>query len=374
MLPDDSTGKRKGQDAHTRSWLLTFSFLIGMCIGIMVAARLYISIHKPSFPITTLSSSSSVQTLSPITSTSNEGFKIQGSNLQCHDQDLLDILQKVAPDFEVLVAISNYNLVKWGGMLNVFIETIQRVGIKNYIIVAIDKELYEFLLKKGVNVWYKDVTISESQKDTGSNHAVSALKFGILKYFLQCGYSVLLSDVDVAVIQNPFYFLYRDRDVEGMTDGFDDRTAYGFIDGFDDPTMGWARFAQAVKHFNLNSGLFYLRANERTVELMQRLETRLSKEKYWDQTAFNEEIFFLSHGEYRSPDVSVRVMDYTRFMNSKVLFKDVRHRAKQPPMPAMVHINYHPDKLERMKAVIEFYLDNNVHALERFPGGSEPGS
>eukprot|EP01024_Parvocaulis_polyphysoides_P033273 TRINITY_DN29635_c0_g2_i4.p3 TRINITY_DN29635_c0_g2~~TRINITY_DN29635_c0_g2_i4.p3 ORF type:complete len:112 (-),score=13.97 TRINITY_DN29635_c0_g2_i4:192-527(-) len=84
------------------------------------------------------------------------------------------------PDFEVLVAISNYNLVKWGGMLNVFIETIQRVGIKNYIIVAIDKELYEFLLKKGVNVWYKDVTISESQKDTGSNHAVSALKFGIL--------------------------------------------------------------------------------------------------------------------------------------------------------------------------------------------------
>jgi hypothetical protein len=51
------------------------------------------------------------------------------------------------------------------------------------------------------------------------------------------------------------------------------------------------------------SGLFYLRANERTVELLTRLETRLSKTKYWDQTAFNEEVFFLSHGAYKSPQV-----------------------------------------------------------------------
>lgn len=27
--------------------------------------------------------------------------------------------------------------------------------------------------------------------------------------------------------QNPFDFLYRDSDVEGMTDGFEERTAYG---------------------------------------------------------------------------------------------------------------------------------------------------
>jgi hypothetical protein len=38
----------------------------------------------------------------------------------------------------------------------------------------------------------------------------------------------------------------------------------------------------------------------------QRLETRLSREKYWDQTAYNEEIFFLSHDEYRSPQVRMR--------------------------------------------------------------------
>jgi hypothetical protein len=67
-----------------------------------------------------------------------------------------------------------------------------------------------------------------------------------------------------------------------------------------------------VKHFNFNSGLFYLRANERTIELMQRLETRLSKQKYWDQTAYNEEIFFLSHGSYKSPQVERAVVSFLR--------------------------------------------------------------
>jgi hypothetical protein len=65
------------------------------------------------------------------------------------------------------------------------------------------------------------------------------------------------------------------------------------------------RFAQKESQFAFNSGLFYVAANLRTIELMERLERRLSREKYWDQTAYNEEIFFLSHGNYKSPKVSM---------------------------------------------------------------------
>lgn len=103
-----------------------------------------------------------------------------------------------------------------------------------------------------------------------------------------------------------------------MTDGFDDRSAYGMIDGLDDASMGWARYAQSTKHMNLNSGLFYVSANANTLALMERLADRLSRQKYWDQTAFNEEIFFLSHGDTTVIPISVRVMEYWRFMNSKV--------------------------------------------------------
>lgn len=74
--------------------------------------------------------------------------------------------------------------------------------------------------------------------------------------------------------------------------------------------------------------------------------------------------------------VSVRIMEIFKFMNSKILFKDVRKRPKsqRPELPVMVHINYHPDKHERMKAVVKYYVDGDEHALDSFPGGSEQGT
>jgi hypothetical protein len=75
------------------------------------------------------------------------------------------------------------------------------------------------------------------------------------------------------------------------------------------------RFAQKQSQFALNSGLFYVAANLRTIELMERLERRLSREKYWDQTAYNEEIFFLSHGNYRSPKVRNSLVFETLLMS-----------------------------------------------------------
>ena len=47
---------------------------------------------------------------------------------------------------------------------------------------------------------------------------------------------MLLSDVDIVIIQDPFDSLWRDHDLEGMSDGFDVATAYGAIIGHDDPS------------------------------------------------------------------------------------------------------------------------------------------
>lgn len=61
----------------------------------------------------------------------------------------------------------------------------------------------------------------------GENHAVSGLKFKILRRFLELGFAVFLSDVDIVTLQNPFNYLVRDSDVESMSDGWDNATAYG---------------------------------------------------------------------------------------------------------------------------------------------------
>ena len=59
----------------------------------------------------------------------------------------------------------------------------------------------------------------------------------------------------------------------------------------------------------------------------------------------------------------------------QVFFKKWRHKPKsERSKPVMVHINYHPNKVERMKAIVEYYKTGNEKAIMQFPGGSEPGS
>mmetsp|Transcript_11613 Transcript_11613/g.20910 ORF Transcript_11613/g.20910 Transcript_11613/m.20910 type:complete len:402 (-) Transcript_11613:357-1562(-) len=391
----DCTGKSKVQEDKSSNRLRISYFIIGLCIGILISERIYVT-HRTLDPISSKLLATKTEFLDnhSFKSSKDDSIILKNESLPLNSDvaptastvdtatavpeprnELEKTLRLIAPNKELLVAISNKNML-WDNMLNSFVNGIKKSGFTNYLIVALDEETRKWCIENNVNAFLISVIIPDSQKGTGDNHAVSSMKFGILKQFLELDYSVFLSDIDVCILQNPFDHIYRDSDVEGMSDGFDPPTAYGAIDGFDDPSMGWGRFAQFYKHFNMNSGLFYLRANKRTIELMTRLETRLSKEKYWDQTAYNEEIFFLSHGDYKSPQVSVRVLDIYKFMNSKVLFKDVRHRPREnrPPKPIIVHANYHPDKHQRMKAIFSFYNDNDEGPLMRLPGGSEPGS
>ena len=83
------------------------------------------------------------------------------------------------------------------------------------MVLAIDKELSEYLDQRNVPNYLIETTTSKAQAGTGNNHAVSALKFGILAQFLKLGWNVLLSDVDIAVFEDPFKHLHRDRDIEG---------------------------------------------------------------------------------------------------------------------------------------------------------------
>lgn len=78
--------------------------------------------------------------------------------------------------------------------------------------------------------------------------------------------------------------------------------------------------------FTLNVGCLYARATPRSVELMRRVEERLTRAQGWDQQVFNEELLFLAHGDRDSAFASVRVMDYLKFVNTKTFFKSHRDR------------------------------------------------
>ncbi|XP_019085007.1 PREDICTED: arabinosyltransferase RRA1 [Camelina sativa] len=282
---------------------------------------------------------------------------------------LAKLLEKVAVNKEIIVVLANSNVKP---MLEVQIASVKRVGIQNYMVVPLDDSIEGFCKSNEV-AYYKrdpDKAVDDVGK-SGSGLAVSGLKFRVLREFLQLGYGVLLSDVDIVFLQNPFGHLYRDSDVESMSDGHDNNTAYGFNDVFDDPTMGQSRYVYTARIWVFNSGFFYLRPTLPSIELLDRVTDTLSKSGGWDQAVFNEHLFYPSHPGYTGLHASKRVMDIYEFMNSRFLFKTVRKNQELKKLkPVIVHVNYHRDKLIRMQAAVDFYVNGKQDALDSFSDGT----
>jgi len=253
---------------------------------------------------------------------------------------LCEVLKKVAINREVLAAVSNKNIFH---MLNLFVNGIKAANVSNAMVVALDDATDSWLAERNVPRYVKKLV---SRTGSTDNHATSGLKFKILVDFLSVGCSVLLSDVDVIWLADPFLYIYRDSDVEGMTDGWDEPTSYGYDYG-----------SGAVRVFARNSGMFYLSATHESNEMMKRLARRMESEGTWDQTAYNEEQFYPAHGTHATVGVTSRVMNYLCNLNSKTFFRFVREDKDllHGYRPLSLHVNYHPEKPQRMVDLHAWY-------------------
>jgi len=73
-----------------------------------------------------------------------------------------------------------------------------------------------------------------------------------------------------------------------------------------------------------------------------------------------------SHHEYTSVGAILRVMNYLCFVNSKVLFRQLRNMPTGRA-PVAVQINYHADAAPRMKAVLAKFVDGDSTSLRALP-------
>uniref|UniRef100_M1A5S8 Nucleotide-diphospho-sugar transferase domain-containing protein n=1 Tax=Solanum tuberosum TaxID=4113 RepID=M1A5S8_SOLTU len=147
----------------------------------------------------------------------SENRKLSKKNAELQKQSvnprLAKLLAEIAVGKEVIVAFANSNVKS---MLEVWFNSIKKIGIPNYLVVSLDDAIVEFYKENDVPVYKRDPDENvDFIGKSGGNHAV---KFRILREFLQLGYGVLLSDVDIVYLQNPFDHLYRDSDVESMSD------------------------------------------------------------------------------------------------------------------------------------------------------------
>ncbi|RZC45542.1 hypothetical protein C5167_038495 [Papaver somniferum] len=138
---------------------------------------------------------------------------------------LAKLLEKVAFRKELIVCLANSNVK----------EMLERAGIPNYLVVAQDDDIVNFFELNHDPVYKRD-----------PDQNVDEI-FHVLRELLRLGYNVLLSDVDIVYLQDPFDHIYRDSDVESMTDGHNNSTTYGFDDVFDEHFMGWGLYAHIMR-------------------------------------------------------------------------------------------------------------------------------
>ena len=272
---------------------------------------------------------------------------------------------------------------KGGNILESFLDvTWRRLRIRNLIIAVLDDETAAYMSSHWPDVptFRPETAIPSTQDGTHPANRVSALKYDLLTQCVGVGVAVLITDLDLVYVQNPFEHLHRDADIEGQTDGFTEKWAHGSLGGIQDKTMGWGGGGLYAQTFTINVGCMYVRPTARAAMLMRRVARKMATTKTWDQQAFNEEAMLPAHGGISSGLVSIRIMDYLRFVNSKTFFRSERarflpgNRANPDSTPVMVHMNYHPNKHERMLCLIARYHEGVKDACDALPGGSEPGT
>lgn len=253
------------------------------------------------------------------------------------NRKLYEALARTAsPSREAMLALandvmmcSNPKTCWWNGgnVLKTFLEGTRRLEVRNQLIVSLDDETHNFCLGfGGINSLRLEMPVPSAQQKTRGANMISTLKYGLIKQALLMGYSILVVDLDLVFLKNPFDHLHRDADIEVSTDGFTKAWAMGSLGSVREPKMGWGAGGLYVQHFTLNVGCAYMRPTSRTIQLLDRVQRRMSSQAGWDQQVFNEEAFLLSHGLYNGSGVAVRVMQYDQWINSKVFFYSERQR------------------------------------------------
>jgi hypothetical protein len=267
---------------------------------------------------------------------------------------LCDVLRRVAIDREVLAAVANSAAP---GIFE-FVDGIKKLGVKNFVVVALDDALHAELGKRAVASY-------RVKNDAVGSHKVSAQKFSIVKEFVERGCSVLLTDTDVAYLRNPFPFLFRDADVESMSDGWDASSAFGFLETVDDASLGRA------SRFRPQARQDVPRRRAQLGHVAGHGHARLGAAHDHDGAPHGHRTRFVgpsgvqpgavvrvARRHKRVSGATVRVLNPLCFVNSKVMFRFIRHAPellKDKHVPIAMHSNYHTDKAFKMKRVAEYY-------------------
>lgn len=290
-----------------------------------------------------------------------------------------------------------------------FVCRLGRLGMdRNYVVLAMDRALYNYASKRGVNVFYHSVLTSEEKANAENGPGMDAesdvpavepgedhgrgneddvgFKFGsrgfvrtsqrksmLVAEVLALGYDVFFSDVDVVLYSNP-HKVFREygEDFLIMSD------------------VHMYNRSQEL-NYNVNSGFYFVRARPRNFVALRAIVKYGKRSKRSEQKAFNHVLCGAFKDDVAGPGwrfasnrcfyrimggVSTRVLPAPDFPNgSDAGLFELAPSVFVGIMPGMVamHVNYvsgRDEKKSRIKAVGQWFFD--ADGCLPLPAGANP--
>lgn len=169
---DDSSGKQKANERAKSSAALSTVLILGTCVGFVVAEKLYLkheeakttpaqlaSLRSRKLELGAAQQHNSLASLATTasSSTTEPSLFIKGRQPR---SNLEKILQRIAPDGEIMIAISNMNLIRSESLV-LWLQGAQRIQNTNWLVVAIDEELRDYCVENKINHYYRPVKVIE---------------------------------------------------------------------------------------------------------------------------------------------------------------------------------------------------------------------
>lgn len=271
----------------------------------------------------------------------------------------------------VIIAVNN----AYRGLALNFVCNLRRLNIPNYLILAMDRPVYDFLVASHTNVFLYHSQRSQSvpfhlENNSISGEAVfgsslfvetSKRKSMLVLKVLRLGFNVLFSDADVVFVENPIPLVKQyESDIVIQSDRSHSKE-------------------DAPLNYNINSGFYLARATARTVTALQAIIKYTHAIRRSEQKGFNYVLCGAFKDHHAGPGLRVgtkqcihthsgataTVLPLDAFPNgsdNSLWTNATKSFAEDYPHIIAIHANYvkgRSEKIERLRRIGYWFLTKN---------------
>ncbi|KAK8803370.1 hypothetical protein WA158_001064 [Blastocystis sp. Blastoise] len=213
------------------------------------------------------------------------------------ESDTVNYIRSRTNQNEILIS---FVTKKYHEMTIMFYEnSLNKLNISNYVFICGDEIIYKSLVDNNINAIRFSKSVEDDGKTTYNSPLLNIMMENRVKtiiQFLEEGFSILLSDVDILLLDNPFHYFNHTYDANmSIESGFEYRS--------------------------VNGGFFYLKSTALVISFMYDILRYMKKNLMNDQDSLNQLLFWYTKNNV----LSWEPLDQWRFQDGRSFFYINRH-------------------------------------------------